>query len=1242
MTEPTPPNLRPPFPRWLKASLLVLAGCLLLAGLFIASLPALISSDFARRELAAGITTATGRAAAIESLQFTWADGLAVDGLRIGPDDIADPGFLCALDTLRLNLGFDSVWGRKVWANLDLSGLRVRHSPSPQPAGPPTQELPLAQALKQGLESLRKALQPVHFSGDLRLHASIRDTTALLATADKPVRIEVPQLTLEAPGLRRNPVRLALTANAAVGDTPLPPLDFQAEVSELVDGQRLLRPGAAKLAARLRSTGLALDISGSLATGLKSALAINLAELGPALAPLLPPGAPAAKGRVALTALASLKGQDALSASLVLAASAVTLTGGPFGPRPVGPLDLSLMQEAGVDLTSGALEMPGTLAILERSKASWLAGATGISDARPEFTLRVEALRLDLGEMLGPLRALLPPDVKLATARLDSGPLLVSLRLPGAPGTGPALKAQARDLVLRTKGVQAGPATSRIAVGGAELRLDRLDAELPENGPGSTRIDFSASIGGVRLSGPKPVSMRHAELSRLSVSGGELRLDRKALFGLSGRFGVDMASSATGLEVEGLLSAPGVTKAQRLAVDLPAEQRMVLTLDDSRAEIPALRLLRPGKPALELPVHFLASARGVTLARDTAGSLVPSLGEARLEANIGQAAQARISASFSESRQLASTGALSLDADRLAPLLAPLLVATLPQRSKAAGALALDWNVEATLPKVSPAQDKAASLSARLKSLGFLHRAEATLNLKALSLELPLAAKPGRKPEILRLRALSTPRPLRLATSQGLAESSASGTLAFGPLDELPGVGRLRKPASGLLTINAAQQGLRSAQVAQMLTLEGFKLSENLSLTLDKLDALLEAPSAGGDKLATALERVDASASFSLTSGLDALPQVSDTGASGRGSIEIAADARLAGGRSLTLGARLRSPGMDLRTGPEMALTGLTSDLSLRRRYALRPGLACPGAKAQDATAPLSEQVFDLFPGPASPLSPASDFGLRTLYDAQARRSGTLAFAALDMRSGPLPLSLRDFALALDTSGPLPAAQSFRLGLFGGNMLGRAAITGGSGVYALDASCAFTGIDTAQMLPGRTQKDIGDQAELSGRVSLRLPLTPDPEALLTRMNLSADITKVGPRTLERALYALDPDETNETIVQQRRLMGMGYPRNLNLRIAYGNLSLSGQVEVKGFRLDIPPIDRLSVANLPVKSQLGPALRPVPALLDMLDIVSATSICRDPAQPFQPGQTGKAGRFGSLNLSRTAPAQGATP
>ncbi len=79
-------------------------------------------------------------------------------------------------------------------------------------------------------------------------------------------------------------------------------------------------------------------------------------------------------------------------------------------------------------------------------------------------------------------------------------------------------------------------------------------------------------------------------------------------------------------------------------------------------------------------------------------------------------------------------------------------------------------------------------------------------------------------------------------------------------------------------------------------------------------------------------------------------------------------------------------------------------------------------------------------------------------------------------------------------------------------------------------------------------------------------------------------------------------------------MDIGYPRFVSLGLAYGNLSLSGEVEVKGFRLDLPRIDRLPVGNLPVRNQLSKALTPMQSLVNMLDAVSAGGICRDPAGP----------------------------
>lgn len=1224
-------------PRWALRAALVLAAVLLLLLVLVAALPSLLSTHWARNLVVAQLSQATGRPAALEGLEAGWRSGLRLTGLRIGAGTMDDPGFLCSLDTLRADLGFDSLFGRKVWAEVELNGLRLRHEPSaaPPPAEPETPAKPLPQTLKDGLGALRGALAPKHFSGDLRARVRLSDIQALALAGNSTLRVTEAALELDAPSLRKQPVRLTLATAAQLDGKALPPLTLQAEAADLVDQQRLLRPGQARINAKAQAQGLALTITGSLATGLKADLLLNLRELLTPLRPLLPPSVPAATGSLAVGATLTLKGQDALAASLLVFADALSLSGGSLGTRSVGPLQLNLLQEAAVDLAAGGLELPGTLTILKGSKAAWTGRATGLAQAAPELSLKVDALRLDVAELLRSLRGFLPPDVKLAAATLDAEGLEATVALPAKQGGRPGLSASAHGLAFTASGLQQGPAARRVTLGRTEFRLDRLAVSLPAGNTGSAELDISSSAENFRLAGPKTVTMRRAALTTLAVRGADLVLDPAALFGLAGRFGVELASEATGLEVAGTLAIPTATKAQTLRAELPPASTATLVLERSRADMPGLRLLRPGKKPLDLPVAIRAEVPAISVSRAGEGApLVPSVRDAHMALDIGTALRADLTTSLSGGRELASRGSLSLDADKLLALAS----AVLPQKAKGSGALALDWDLAATLPQAGP-RPTPRTLSEQVKALAFLHRAEATLNLREISLDWPLEPKPGGPRETLRLRGLTTPRALRLATREGLGESSLVGSLAFGPLAELPGTGALSRPIKGLFTLSAAQQGLRSAQVSQMLTAEGLGLTQNLSLTVDKLDAVLDRE----DRLAAALELADATASFGLKTGLDALPPVpakggAGKGLSGKGALELGADLRLAGGRSLALAARLASPGLDLSLGPELSLLGLRSDLALRRRYALRPGLACPGATAE-AERPLSEQVFDLFPGTAAPPGAqppgAGGFGLRSLYDGLAQRKGSLGFAELNLKPGPLPLSLRDFALSLDTSGPIPAIQSFRLGLFGGSILGSAAVRGASGSYTVEADCAFTGVDTGRMLPARAEKDLGDQAELSGRVSLRVPLTPDPETLLTRMSLRADITKVGPRTLERALYALDPDEQNETIVQQRRLMGIGYPRFLHVGLAYGNLSLSGEVEVKGFRLDIPPIDRLAVANLPIRRQLGPALANVPKLVNLLDLLSATSICSDASAL-------RSSRAGSLNLSATAPREGATP
>lgn len=1191
---------------WLRRSLLTLAAVLLLMAAITLAIPPLVSSNWARAKVEHTLAAATGKPASLRLLSLGWRGGLRLEGLLIGRGGLEDETFLCSLERLHVQFGLLSALRKDLHLRAQASGLRLRHRLEPQKEPEPPSK-PLPALLKDALATLREGLKPGPRTGDLHVLVDLADIAVRLDLAATGSTLDLRDafFRLDAPGLDQGPIRLNAGLTALHNGTQLAPVQLEAVLEGMVDKTGLLTPAEARLTAKAEAPGLHLAALGSVAKGFQADLRLDLRQASALLKPMLGSTLPEASGVLNLGLTLAQPDPDHLALTLKALAEGLRASGGPLGGKSVGPLKLNLLQEAAFDLAAGTLRLPGSLTLLAKSAVRWQGEVSGLNEARPTIVLAVRPLHLQLDELLGSARAVLPPGLGIGVASLDAEGIYLKAVLPEKAGQKPQIEARATGLAVAASSITRSTGPERLSLAQARLRLDSVQAVLPGSAPGQVTASATLDFEGLRWQGKSPLTVKRAALSRINARIDGFAQDPAALFGVIGAASLDIAGTVQGLDVPGTSQAPELTQTLALRANLPAAKTATANLDSLGLDIPQLRLLQPGKRPLEAPLTLRLTATDIRL-----GGPAPHLtnvSDAKLALDIGQTLHCAATASLIGDA-VRSSGSLTLDAQKLLVLAAPLL----PRQAKGSGGVALDWTLSAALPPQQGPAPKPEKLSQTLKGLGFLKELEAVLRLTDLSLDWPLAGPQngprGQSGETLRLRGLSTPKPLRLASSGGLRESSLNGSLAFGPLSELPGVGPLDKPLRGLLTLSATQQDLRSVQISELLHVDGLDLDQSLRLTLDRLDLVLDRDQ---DRLAAILEHVDGSLAFDLQAGLKALPAKGGKGLSGKGRIEAGFDARLSGGRNLALSARLMSPGLDLRLGPELAISGLTSSLRLDKRFTLAPGLRC-GTPAREALLPLSEQVFEQLSALGS-ASGNDEFARSVLHGFQPG-GGSLSFGQLQLTSGGLPLSLRDVALRLDTGGALPALRSFRAGLLGGNLLGSALVKGSGGSYRLEADCAFTGIDPARLLADKGAKDLGDQAEAAGRVTLSVPLTGDPEALLQRLSLRADITKIGPRTLERMLYALDPDEQNETIVQQRRLMGIGYPRNVRLGMAYGNLSLSGEVVVKGFQLELPRIDRLPVANLPIRKQLTKALAPLPALVITLDAASGGSICRDPASP----------------------------
>jgi hypothetical protein len=222
-----------------------------------------------------------------------------------------------------------------------------------------------------------------------------------------------------------------------------------------------------------------------------------------------------------------------------------------------------------------------------------------------------------------------------------------------------------------------------------------------------------------------------------------------------------------------------------------------------------------------------------------------------------------------------------------------------------------------------------------------------------------------------------------------------------------------------------------------------------------------------------------------------------------------------------------------------------------------------------------------------------------------AKRS--LSFDTAEFSVGALPLKINNHEMEFRLAKGLPSADYFQMDLLGGTLLGYLSISKRNDDFLFGLECSLSNLNASQLLPGQLNDISGEEAELSGRLSLLLPISQDSRQLLQELSLNLEMTHIGSRTLERLLYAMDPYESNETIVQQRKLLKIGSPRWINLLIDGGNMSLSGQLEAKGISLELPPVERFNLTNLPIHRQLEKSLSGVGGLKDLLHIISGDSI-----------------------------------
>jgi hypothetical protein len=746
-------------------------------------------------------------------------------------------------------------------------------------------------------------------------------------------------------------------------------------------------------------------------------------------------------------------------------------------------------------------------------------------------------------------------------------------------------------------------------VEGLDVRLLHADIGLETLFPRRATASLRLRARALRLQGAQEIVIQGLEIPRLELGADGIGQDPGALFGVTGAVSLRQALTMEDLEAPSLVRARDLHQSLEAEVRLGADSPTHVRVQRLALSSPAVRIKGPGDASVEIPLKLEAGPASLEVRGGDPWRVdLPDL-QARLEA--GETIQARVAA------HVRDLGAEGLDFEGGLTLRPGDLMALIPPRSGPemglGGSLHARWACRGRLPlsrEIERLKSGEEPLAKRLRSADFLEQLDLAVDLKGLSLVLPF---PGAG--ALEMDGIDSLRPVSLTLKKGLLQGNMAGEVRIGRIRALPALGKLDQPLEVLISFSGEQDDLKTVRFEETLRLQPLNAVLKFNLALNRIDRLLTRRPQS--YLAAVLKHLEGKiqGQIQLNAGEGAV-RLSDAISLG-GGLEAGAGLLLEGGREVRLENRIESPRLDLQVGKDIGVSNLISHIRLEKTYAIvaKPAAAKGG---RSAALPLSEEVLRAGSELRPLEQPRERIARRLRSDLRGRTRGqrSLAFDSARIPAGPLSLEILDHEMEVRLSDGLPVVDFLQMDLLGGTLIGSAALSKGKKTYRFETQCSFSGLNAGALTPEGRGSGSQEEAELSGRLALSTPIGLDPRQVLRDIEADVNITHIGSRTLERLLYALDPYESNETVVRQRKLLRVGAPRWIRMRVRNGSLSLSGQAEVGGVAVDLPGIERVSVADLPVHNSLETLLSQMGPLLEILKILSAGAIYIDPEGAVQ--------------------------
>jgi len=878
----------------------------------------------------------------------------------------------------------------------------------------------------------------------------------------------------------------------------------------------------------------------------------------------------------------------------------------PIKNKTVGPIKFKMKNKGHINLDSENLTLEtGELKLFDLSSIEWSGQVNAFKSEAPDLDFQLGPINLNFDELMTQFHPFIPDTLPVKLEKSDDPFYLFidNIRLSGRLPNGPNIL-HLSQFNLKVPNVKYPlDNQNEVWIDKINFRINPVTIHLIEKFPEKIQLDASLGIGHLKVMGAPEIQVEDFNIPKLAVNISNIEKTDTETPLFSAHVNFDQFLTVKKVNALNFGSFENITQQLNLETELINSEDISITMKRLDFEIQNLHIEHEEIPAFNTQLKFNLNTSDIFI--NGLKKSIPDIDMEKLALNLNlkDFLDVRVEAGYiqKEKKEVHTLGDISLD---FAPVM-EILPKNIKDRFHLTGRADMFWDFDGFVPdakEIKALKIGSDNLMGRINDI--VNHVQLGMNLAVNDFNFNITDD-----EKLNIKSISLNPGIKYTFNSEQETGLLSGKIVLNKIDINENMKKYLKESLDLeLGYSIKHEGMNGFTLNETLSLAPLEINQNLEVSLSGINRL------GKTVLTPSLlwmDKLDAEATFNLTlNDLFTLSNLHD-------SIYLNGDLATTAIVSLVPGDRIEAkldtdiPLLDLTLDDKIKLNALKTHLEFSKKVFMDRAMPSTQQDSLDVATekPLSVAVLNPSFEKKSGFILKNTSVERYLDEVEKRlkKDHTITLQTLELKQGDLPILIEGLKADIDLNGKLPGIQYFQMDILGGTILGGLSLLEDKGSYYFRTHLIFTGIDSSKFFPDEASVSFSKENEINGNVLIFVPLTSIRHQLIQNMQFNLEFSHIGSRALERLLYALDPYESNETIVAQRKLLRTGSPRWVKVNVKDGALSLNGELNAKGLTIGLPSIKRLNITDLPGLDVLDENLKSIDNIVELLNIYTSDSM-----------------------------------